>query len=271
MSRVLERLAAVFVEPVPRDAPRPTPDSARRAILAAPEQPVARTGRPSETPDRSRPAVRWLAPSAAPPASAACAPAVPAAARRSAPAIAVLCPARDVGLAAGSAALALIELADATCAVVAEWRAEHGRRAAAPPPGRASRRRAQSLAGGGYEVQARGRLAAVTLPDAEPAAAADVGRLAAASREPLVVALGGPRGGELDEALCALDLALVVCRNDDDAAVGELAVGELERRGLPALRLTLSASPAAAALARAGIRLPAVLRPPLLEALERLG
>jgi hypothetical protein len=242
VTTLLDRLAHVFVAPA-------------EAPAGAPAQ---------------EPGVHWLPPGPAatplPEASEAALPLV-----RPAPSIAVVCGLRDGRLAGAAAALALARLVRAPCALVAEWTGAGAGAGAGPMAERpalpAARRLAATLREQGHAARSAGRLAFLGLPSDEDRAVAAV-RAAAPNALASVLLVAGPRGAAIEEQIAGLDMILIAGGSDADAELTALAVGELQRLGPPVTSVELPRAPAAAALARAGVRLVAPLHAALLPALE---
>jgi hypothetical protein len=180
--------------------------------------------------------------------------------------VAVVCSGRDVGLAGAAVGLGLVERAGARCAVVLEWTGEGDRRPVARPAAPSARRCAATLADRALVAVASGRLVRVALAADEAAAVAAVRDVAEVLAEvPRVLAVGGPRGRDL-EALLAEEEALVLAtRPGADGTLVELASAELDRLGPAVAVAELPPAPVAAALARAGVTLVAPLRAPILD------
>lgn len=238
MTTLLDRLAHVFVAPA-------------EAPAAAPAQ---------------EPGVRWLPPAPAavlvPEVSDGALPLV-----RSAESIAVVCRLRDGRLAGAAAALALVRLGKAPCALVAEWTGADAGPMAERPSVPAARRLAATLREQGHVARSAGRLAFLGLPSDEDLAVAAV-RAAAPNAVASVLVVAGPRGAAIEEQIAGLDMILIVRGGDADAELTALAAAELGRVGPPVTSVELPRAPAAAVLARAGVRLAAPLHGALLPALE---
>jgi hypothetical protein len=118
----------------------------------------------------------------------------------------------------------------------------------------ATRRLAASLTARGLTAAATGRLVVVPLAGDQDDAAALAERLVGAvPGAPVVLAVGGPRGGAWDRLLAARDLVLVHAR---DTALAELTVVRLEEQGVNAVAHAAAPAGLARGLARAGLALP---------------
>lgn len=234
MSRLLDAVSRLFVEP-------------------APSEPAA----PPE-------AVRWV-----PPAAQGVSSAPGAAAPRR---VVVLCAPGDGRAAGGAAGLALAHRLGAPAVLVLEWAGagrppDRGR--AATRPARTATGAARRLCAGLAEpgALASGRLVRCPLPADDEAAVAAAHRLLAWP-VPGILVLAGPRGERLDGLVARADRLLLVLRRGADAALADLAEAELGSTARRVARVQLGSSPGAAALARAGTALVAPLRGPFLDALE---
>ena len=186
----------------------------------------------------------------------------PAAAAR----VGVVCSGRDVALAGAAVGLGLVERAGARCAVVLEWTGTNDRRLVARPAAPSARRRAAALVDRGLVAVASGRLVRVALAADEAAAVVAVRDVAEALAEvPSVLAVGGPRGRELESLLGEQQALVLLTRPAADQALVQLASAELGRLGPAVALVELPPSPVAAALARAGVALAAPLRAPILD------
>jgi hypothetical protein len=182
----------------------------------------------------------WLV---APPGGAVASRPVAVGAAGQAPELAVLAaPGDAVALASALA----VRVARGT-AVVGAWPGT-GRLPSLPAtPG--TRRLASSLAARGLPGVSAGRLLTVPLADATAAE-----RLCGAVADaPVVLAIAGARDASWDRLLVTRDLVVVHAR---EGAVAELAVARLTQQGAAAVRLDATPTPAARALARAGLALP---------------
>lgn len=238
MTTPLDRLAQLFVAPADAPAAAPVED----------------------------PGAGWLPPVAA----AAPMPDAPEASLspvRPAPSIAVVCGLRDGRLAGAAAALALVRLVQAPSALVAQWTGSDPGPTAERPSLPAARRLAATLREQGHAARSAGRLAFLGLPSDEDRAAAAI-RAAVPNAVASVVLVAGPRGAAIEEQIAGLDMILVVGGSDADAELTALAVEELERLGPLVARVELPRAPAAAALARAGVRLASPLHAALVPALQ---
>jgi hypothetical protein len=177
----------------------------------------------------------------------------PAARRRVAvaPAVAVLAPAADVDAAGGALAAALARECRAAAAVVCTWTAGAARpRAPQAPATGAAHRLAAALARRGHAARASRHLVLVALAAEEDAAIAEAARVAAACGSvPVVLAIGGPRGRPVDDALRMHDLVVIA----GDPAVAELAGVSVARLGVRVSRYEPPASPLSRLLAAAGV------------------
>ncbi|MDX6640613.1 MAG: hypothetical protein QOF12_1624 [Solirubrobacteraceae bacterium] len=239
MTTLLDRLAHVFVAPAEAPAAAPAPE----------------------------PGVRWLPPAPA----AALVPEVSEVALPlvcPAPSIAVVCGGlRDGRFAGAAAALALLRLVKAPCALVAEWTGADAGPMVERPSVPAARRLVATLREQGHTARSAGRLAFLGLPSDEDRAVAAV-RAAAPSAVASVLVVAGPRGAAIEGQIADLDMILIASGSDADAELTALAIGELGRVGPPVTSVELPRAPAAAALACAGVRLAAPLRAALLPVLE---
>lgn len=256
MSALLKRVAGVFIAPAEPEFEGGSPGGAATAPRPRPavwpgssSTPVGRPGHASPTLDAAEVVEPALSPSD---------PRAPA----------VVCPARDVALAGAAVGLALAERRRARCSVVLEWTGEAVREIAPRPAVPAARRCVAVLAGQGVAAVCAGRLVRVALPPEEIAAVATTRRaVAAGAGPPVVLVVGGPRGPALDELLAEQHAILLAARPGADAALLELAAGELEALASPVAAVELAPSPVAVALARAGLALVSPLRGPVLAAL----
>jgi hypothetical protein len=183
-----------------------------------------------------------------------------AAARRVPRAAAVLCAAEDAPAVGVAAAALLARRARAACGLALVWRGSGAspRPEAGPRGARAARRLAAAIGARDIPAVACARTVQVALPEAPEEALAVARRAAAAAGDtPVVVVLGGPRPEAFDAVLAEQDRLLVLTRPGVDDAVAALAVA-----GLPgdAVARSVALGPAARALARAGIAVPAGLR-----------
>jgi hypothetical protein len=238
VTALLDRLAQLFVAPV--DAPAATPPQEPGVRWVPPTPPTARVPEVPET-------------------------ALPLAGRVSS--IAVVCGLRDGRLAGAAAALALVRLMRAPSALVAEWTGSDPAPMAERPSLPAARRLAATLREQGHAARPAGRLAFMGLPSDEDRAVAAI-CAAVPNAVASVVVVAGPRGAAIEEQIAGLDTILIAGGSEADAELTALAVEELERLGPPVTRVELPRGPAAAVLARAGLRLAPPLHAALLPALQ---
>ena len=221
MTRVLDVVARLFVEPAPAEA---------------------------------RESVRWVPPAPGPGDAAGLDRPV------------VLCAARDCRVAGGAAALALAHVTGAPAVLVLEWTGDERPAGPGRAPSRAARRLCETV--GEEEAAASGRLVRVVLPADEEEAATAAKRLLARP-VPAVLVVAGARGPAMDALLAEASIALVAARPGADDAVAELALAQACGASGRAMRVTVPASPGAAALARSGTALVAPLRGPFLDVLSQ--
>lgn len=243
MSGLRERVAGLFVEPLPTD------HHIEAATTAA------------------DPPVRWLPPVASAPAALA----APVAERRPAPRrIAVIAAAHDAVLGTAALGLGLLQRRSAPCAVVARWTGDEPALPRAAPAAGAARRLATALAADGHVAHAGGRLVWIDLPaDAREAVAAADRALRGAT--PGLLAVAGPRTEAMERALAACGALVIAAREGADPELLAAAVAGLEHLGPPVVTVRLGVRGSAAALCRAGVVLPAGLRGPVDAALAAAG
>jgi len=169
--------------------------------------------------------------------------------------VALLAGARDAAWLGAAVALGLLRGSQASCALVCVWAHEAQRPVGWASPGvRSSRRLATVLSSRGLNARAAGRLVWVALSADDDVAAAEATRaFAAAANVPVVLAVGGPRGEALDDAVRAQDHVMVFTQPGAPAALAEIAV-----EGLAVVRSRVSAhvvagNAATRALALAGV------------------